>query len=256
MGYGRHIFFTALIAGLFSVSSWAGISVDRSVIEFEPDGEYYTDISVYNSDNKKAYVAVSVFEITNPGMPDESRQPLTDPDKALLLVTPTRLVLDPQQASPIRLLNLDEEQKQERIYRVLVEPVSGKLGGESDGVKLLIGYEMLVVIHPRKPRIEILAKRTGKSITFYNGGNTNLYLQTGEQCDPKQPKQCQEIAGIRLYAGNQWTTDLPYEAPVSFKINTGGEATITKVFDGKDILPAPAPAPAPVAPSATETNGK
>ena len=134
MSHGRSLSQAILILSLLSTSAFANIVVDRSVIEFEPDGEYFTDISVHNSDSKKAYVSVSVFEIVDPGLPSESREPLADPDKALLLATPTRLVIEPQQTSPVRLLNLDEEQKQERVYRVLVEPVGGKFAGESDGV--------------------------------------------------------------------------------------------------------------------------
>ena len=244
MGYGyplqrleRHL--RTVLLFILSAPAMANIVVDRSVIEFEPNGEYFTDISVYNDDTKKAYVSVSVFEITNPGMANEQRQPLADPDQALLLATPTRLVLEPKQESPIRLLNLDEEQSQERIYRVLVEPVSSRTTGNSDGVRLLIGYEMLVIIHPRKPIINILASRSNKTMTFYNAGNTNVYLETGEQCHPTDKQRCSKTAGTRLYAGNYWTTELTYTTPITFTINTGGETTIRKTFDGSDSLPSP-----------------
>ncbi len=234
MGYGR-LLITAL--AFTALSAFAGISVDRSIMEFEPDGEYFTDISVYNSEKTKAYVAVSVFEVVNPGQKNEAKQPLTDPDKALLIATPSRMVLEPGQASPVRVLNLDEDQNDERIYRILVEPVSGRLKGDVDGVKVLVSYEMLVIVRPQNPVIKVLAQRSGTNITFYNNGNTSVYLESGRQCSPNKADDCKELSGTRLYKGASWSTETTWETNIVFTMNTGGEKTITQTFDGKDTLP-------------------
>ena len=240
MSYGCSYLFIFLLTVLPSLVQ-AGISVDRSIIEFEPEGEYFTDISVFNSDPQKAYVSVSIYEVLNPGKSDEGKQSLIDPDKALLIATPSRLVLEPKQSTSVRLLNLDENQKTERIYRVLVEPVSGRLKGDVDGVKVLVSYELLVIVRPVKPNVSILAHRNGNTMTFYNNGNTSVYLESGRQCNPAKASECKDISGERLYAGASWQTELPWREGIEFTINTGGENTIKKYFEGKDTLPSDSP---------------
>ncbi|CAM3434373.1 fimbrial biogenesis chaperone [Parendozoicomonas haliclonae] len=239
MGIGRlnFLFLVPSFLILLSWQAWAGIEVDQSIIEFEPDGEYYTDITVSNRDEKKAYVSVSVFEISNPGQPNEKREPLTDPDKAMLIATPTRLALEPNQSIPVRLLNLDEEQKEERIYRVLVEPASKRMQNEASGVRLLVGYEMLVIIRPQNPQVKVLASRSGKTMTFYNAGNTNVFMEGGKNCNPAKPSECQEVSSQRLYPKARWSTELPFAAPVEFSMNAGEENTSKQRFDGNDKLP-------------------
>ncbi|WP_281647246.1 hypothetical protein [Parendozoicomonas sp. Alg238-R29] len=240
MGYGR--LFTSLLA-IMTFHALADISVDRAIIEFEPDGEYYTDINVLNGSSDKAYVGISVYEVINPGRVDESRRPLIDPDNALLIATPSRMALEGNQSNPVRLLNLDEEQKKERIYRVIVEPATGRLKGDQDMVKVLVSYELLVIVRPVKPVFSILGKREGKTLTLFNDGNSNVYLESGRQCNPAKTSECQKLEGERIYAGASWQLQLPWEGEVEFVMNTQDESTIKKIFNGKDTLPKYAPTP-------------
>ena len=220
-------------------SALADISVDKAVIEFKPNGEYYTDIKVTNNADKKAYISVTVQEVIKPGQPDEKREDQEDP---LMVATPPRLSIEGKQSYPVRLLNLDEEYQQERIYRVLVEPATGRIKAEQDTVQVLISYDILVIVRPEKMKVDILASRKGKTITFYNAGTTNVFLENGKQCDPKDNKKCQEVIGTRLYAGASWSTDLPFETDVEFALNNGVSAP-SKTFNGKDSLPKSIPAP-------------
>ena len=234
----RPIVLTWLLSTIFNAPAFADISVDKAVIEFTPNGEYYTDIKVYNNANKKAYVSASIKEVINPGRPDEKRVDLDDPDKALLVATPTRLVIEAKQSSPVRLLNLDEEHQKEKVYRILIEPATARIKAEQDMVQVLVSYDILVIVRPEKPLVNVLASRKGKTMTFYNAGNTNVFLENGKQCDPANQKKCDEISGVRLYAGASWATDLPYEADVEFVLNDGDSAP-RKTFSGKDQLPKP-----------------
>ena len=221
----------------FAQPASADISVDKAVIEFKPNGEYYTDIKIHNSAKKKAYVSVSIKEVINPGQVDEKREELDDPDKALLVATPPRLIVEANQSAPVRLLNLDEDHKQERIYRVLVEPASTRFKtGQDSAVQVIVSYDLLVIVRPEKPVINILSSRKGKTITFYNAGNTNIYLEEGKLCQPGDNKSCEKIAGNRLYTGASWTIELPFEGDIEFGLNNG-ETTPRKTFTGKDRLP-------------------
>lgn len=240
MGYGRLI--TALLA-MLATHLCADISVDRVIIDFEPDGEYYADVKVANGSAKKAYVGTTVYEVANPGRPNESRELLTDPDNALLIATPSRTAIEGNQSEPIRILNLDEEQKVERIYRVVIEPATGPLKGDKDMVKVLVSYELLVIVRPVKPVFRILGKREGNTLTLFNDGNSNVYLENGRQCNPAKPTECKELTGERLYAGASWQIQLPWAGDVEFVMNTQGEDIVKKVFNGKDTLPEHAPPP-------------
>ncbi|MCL6269217.1 fimbria/pilus periplasmic chaperone [Sansalvadorimonas sp. 2012CJ34-2] len=233
---------TLLALSFLSCSVYADISVDKAIVEFRPNGEYYTDIKVQNNANKKAYVSVSIKEVIKPGQPDEKREELYDPDKALLVATPSRLIIEANQSSPVRLLNLDEDHNQERIYRVLVEPASAKFKAEQDAVQVLVSYDILAIVRPEKPVTKILASRKGKNIVFYNAGNTNIFLERGKQCNPANKSQCEDILGSRLYAEASWTTDLPFESDVEFSLNDG-ESAPTSIFNGKDKLPDSMPKP-------------
>ena len=240
MGYGR---FATIVLTMFATHLCADIAVDRVIIEFEADGEYYADVKVTNGSPTKAYVGTTVYEVVNPGRQNESRELLQNPDDALLIATPSRTSIEGNQSEPIRILNLDEEQKVERIYRVLIEPATGRLKGDKDMVKVLVSYELLVIVRPVKPAFRVLGKREGNTLTLFNDGNSNVYLESGRQCNPAKPTECQELTGERLYAGASWQLQLPWAGDVEFVMNTLGEDITRKTFNGKDTLPKHAPPP-------------
>ena len=240
MSYGR--LFTLVLA-MFATYTCADIAVDRVIIEFEADGEYYADIKVTNGSSTKAYVGTTVYEVMNPGRQNESRELLQNPDDALLIATPSRTSIEGNQSEPIRILNLDEEQKVERIYRVVVEPATGRLKGDKDMVKVLVSYELLVIVRPVKPTFQVLGKREGNTLTLFNSGNSNVYLESGRQCNPAKPAECKDLTGERLYAGATWQLELPWAGDVEFVMNTLGEEITKKVFNGQDTLPEHAPQP-------------
>ncbi len=215
---------------LVSHSASAGITVDKAIIEFDAGGEYYTDITVTNNETAKAYVGANIFEIENPGLKNEARKPLTDPDKALLIATPARTILEGKQSRPIRLLNLDEDQKQERVYRVMVEPVETRQKSDKHDVQVLVSYELLVIVRPEKPVVKVTSTRKGDTLTFTNAGNTSVFLESGQQCHPDKPKECKTYKGTRLYTGASWELKTDWKTPVTFTLNTGKENTTTQTF--------------------------
>ncbi|MBL0317688.1 MAG: hypothetical protein IPP74_00020 [Alphaproteobacteria bacterium] len=68
---------------------------------------------------------------------------------------------------------------------------------------MLVGYEALVILRPQNPHPDLIAKRVGNTIEFTNKGNTNVLLQSGQQCE--SAGHCKELTISRIYAGQSWS---------------------------------------------------
>jgi P pilus assembly chaperone PapD len=206
----------------------AQIALSNLVIELSPGKDSRQDIEVLNTGADRTYVAVEPAEVVNPGTPSEARRTDPDPEKLGLLVAPSRMILEAGQRKLIRIAELGVPPERERIYRVTVKPVVGPISGEQSGLKLLIGYDVLVLMRPAQPRPSITVTRSGDTITFHNDGNVSVELEDGRQCDPAG-KACSDLAGKRLYAGAQWATQLKPGNHPQYLLRSPGQA-IRKVF--------------------------
>ena len=86
-------------------------------------------------------------------------------------------------------------------------------------LKVLIGYDALVLLRPAAVAGEVTAVRHGRKITFHNGSNTAQEIYDGEQCAAGQA--CARLSAKRVYAGADWTIELPGDAPVEFTVSDG-----------------------------------
>ena len=196
------------------------------VVDFTHDDEHHQDIQVFNKANDNLYVNVDVVEVLNPGTEQEERVPVKDLKQRSLIVTPNKLIVPGNSKKTVRVVTLAEAEKTDRIFRIDFSPALGKLKARRSAIKILVAYQPLVIIRPSTPVMNIKAVRKGKVITFNNMGNTNALLQNGQQCNPQNITECQQLTNRRLYAGNVWKLDLPYDAPVSFEVNDGQDVTI------------------------------
>ena len=221
----------ACLLMLSPATSLAGMTLDKSVIHFEPGKPKRQDVVVKNNDNKPLYIKVTPYSIINPGTDKQSREKIINPKKSGLLVSPNKLVVPPHGKKLIRILNLDPKRHQHGVYRIAVEPVAGKLVGEKTGLKILIGYELLVLAQPKNPQPKLVAKRNGRSLKLGNEGNTDIYMMEGKQCPSKdtKAKDCTLLRSGRLYPGNEWTISLPHDQPVKYKISIGTEHSLRSI---------------------------
>ena len=90
------------------------------------------------------------------------------------------------------------------MFRVTVKPVVGDVTGASTGLKLLVGYDMLVIQRPHSPKAQVTATHDGGRMTLHNSGNTNAELFRDRQCPPTGGS-CEDLPGERLYAGTSAT---------------------------------------------------
>lgn len=195
----------------------AELVVSQLIVEFKPGAPKANDVEVSNNSPERAYVLVEARELLNPGTPSEKHVTTPDPTKLGLLVSPARFILEPQQRRTLRIAAIGVPSEHERVYRVAIKPVAGELDSSESGLKLLVGYDLLVLARPTAIRKEIRAERSGKELTLTNVGNASVELAEGKQCD-NEGGACLPLPGKRLYAGASWKQTLPRA--------TGGEYQI------------------------------
>lgn len=218
-----------LLACLLAGPASGAILVNRSYIVFDP-GKPREDVIISNPTKEKAYLEIDVLEVVSPGSADEKWERAIDPEKIGMIAAPRRIAIPPGGQRMVRLVNLSGYGEQERVYRLHVKPVSGgsdDVKGKGFALKVLVGYQLLLIVPPRKPVYVLEGQRSGKQLILNNNGNANILLYDGKQCD--DAGDCTSVGSIRVYPGNSRAVELPREAPVTFSVSTG-KATETRTF--------------------------
>lgn len=213
---GLQKFLLTFIFVCLSSPSLANIAINKSIIEFLPSKSNREDIEVRNTSDEQIYVQVEIFEIINPGLPNEEKIKHSDPKKSGLIVSPQKMAIPPKGVKLVRLVRYISAGDKDRIYRVKVAPVVGELFAEQTGVKVLVGYELLVMVRPKNPAPKLEVTRQGKKLLVRNEGNTNVLMYHGKQC--RTEDDCEKLTSKRMYSGASWTLDLPIDGPVDFYI--------------------------------------
>jgi len=203
----------------------AELALSQLVVELTPGDHSRTDLEVLNTGSDQAFVSVDPREIIAPGTLKQSRQDEPDPEKLGLLVSPARIILDPGQRRLIRIAAIAPPSDSERVYRVTVKPVAGQLEGQGSGLKILLGYDVLVLVRPRDLRPHISGTRSGNEMTLQNDGNVSLELVDGQRCEQRS-NACKPLPGTRLYAGA--STRIPASP---------NESVVYKAKIGSKVLP-------------------
>lgn len=210
-----------------AVSARAEFIISNAILEFQPGGQAQKDIEIISRSKDNDYVVTEVSEIINPGTPNQSERPLENPEESGLLVTPDKVVLSAGSRRVLRFVSMKEPGEHERIYYVTVKPVIPGLNQNNKlGLKVLVGYRVMVIVRPAITKADFSAQRTGKTLNFRNTGNTNLLLQQGRQC--ASAKDCRPLAVERIHAGQSKTLMLQMDAPASYTIWDGQNTTETQ----------------------------
>lgn len=223
--------FRALAAGLLTAASSAvpldaaraELVLSQLVVELAPMDHARADVEVFNHGDERAFVAVDPREILAPGTGRESSWVDPDPEKLGLLISPARMILEPGQRKLLRVATIQANDR-ERVYRVTVKPVVGQLSAQSSGLKLLVGYDLLVLVRPSKLQPHVSGVRSGSKLTIRNDGNVSVELVDGRQCDAAS-SHCEELAGGRLYAGAEKTVDLSVGRRAQYNMKLGDTVT-------------------------------
>ncbi len=217
---------------VFASTAQASMRLDRNVVYFEPSDPDRQDVVVQNPDAQPLYLEVEVFEVVRPGTPDEQLIRVRGTRDAGLLVSPNKVVIPAGGRKLLRFVNLAGRGDEEQVYRVNVTPKLGEIKARTSAIKVLVAYQVLVIVAPERRREELAAKRLGGALELSNLGNTNALLYRGVQCpDPSQldsppdspaRENCATVRGTRLYPGNHWRPELRYDTPVEFVVKVAG----------------------------------
>ena len=201
-----------MLAVLASTPAAAQISVSEMVVDLKPDQPLH-DLVVGNVGDEIAYVQIDIIEILNPGTPEQSYIEGRPAAEAGLLTTPNRLVLNPGERAVVRIAPIERLTDRDRVYWVRVKPVVGAVESEQSVIHVLFGYDVLTIVRPPTATPSYTIERVGNRITARNDGNTMIEFAYGEQCDATGAN-CTPAPGKRLYAGIEWSAELPRDAPV------------------------------------------
>ncbi|HUE78819.1 MAG TPA: hypothetical protein VMN38_04235 [Sphingomicrobium sp.] len=220
MNFKGAAFCISLLAVLPIEKASAELAISQLIVELKPGASRAADIEVYNDSAKRTFVAIEPREIIDAGTAQEKPLFSPDPDQLGLLVSPTRLVIEPNQRRRLRIAAIAPVPGKERIYRVTIKPVAGEITGPESGLKMLIGYDMLVLVRPPIDKPNVDFSRAGGALTIVNRGNASVELAEGKQCDGNG-RNCLPLPSKRLYAGASWRQSLSLPAAGEYRIRSG-----------------------------------
>jgi P pilus assembly chaperone PapD len=210
---------------LWAQPAQADMALSKVVVDFTSGRPARDDIEIANSGDEILYVSIEPAEIVNPGGPDERRVANPNPRELGLLISPGRLVLGPGERKVVRLSLLERPKDRDRIYRVTIKPVIGEIVAQQSALKVVVGYDVLVIARPANALSRLEVSRAGTAVEFRNIGNTNALLFNGRQCGDTET-DCAELPSKRIYAGNSWQLQLPASGPARFMVESDGGLTV------------------------------
>lgn len=210
----------AVAAIAFASVAGAEMVLSQVIVDLVPGKPPRDDIEVWNDSKERMYVAADPFEIRKPGTPAEERVAANDPEQSGLLVAPQKLVLEPGERRLVRIAIVGPRPAADRIYRVSIRPVVGAVSAEQSALKVLVGYNALVLVRPDQLTGDVVEERRGTTLTLKNQSNSSQEFYDGRQCDPSG-KDCRDLPAKRLYAGATWEQTLPFDTPAKYKAALG-----------------------------------
>lgn len=217
----------ALLLLVTGLQVQAEMNLSTSIVELKEGAARRDDVIVFNSGSDTLYVSVEPLQVLQPGTDEERRERIVDPQAAGLLVTPNKLIVPPGGRKTVRMVAL-ETSDQERIFRVNFTPIAPPLEleeGSGAQIQVIVAYQVLVMSRASAPAQSFKATREGARLRIINDGNSNLLLTEGLQCPSEAQLEtregCATLPSRRLYAGNDWVTELPLaegDSPVEYTV--------------------------------------
>ncbi|AIT07635.1 hypothetical protein MC45_16095 [Sphingomonas taxi] len=208
------------VAGLGAQPAAANLVLSQVVVDLTPAGPPRADVEAWNTGAERMYVVAEPASIVDPGTPAERRVASADPAESGLLVTPQKMILEPGERKLIRIAAVAPRAARDRVYRVTVKPVAGDVSAAGSALKVLVGYDMLVIVRPAVMAGEVAGRRDGTTLVLTNTGSTSVELYEGRQCTAAGG-DCRPLPAKRLYAGATWSQPIDPARPVAYKVKTG-----------------------------------
>jgi len=201
-----------LLIALSTSEVSAQLNVDKSVIELSSSDERRV-IRLSNSGEDTLYVNLELHQVQDPTALEMTLLPSTDALSSGILVHPRQLIIAPGQTRTARVVLKKSIPEIDEVYRLVLSPFAGDALAESKstkgaGIRMLLGYKILVLVRPDELNPEIELQRDSESVRLVNHGNTNVLMRTLEACNP-DGLSCQKLPSNRVYAGEVLSLDIP-----------------------------------------------
>lgn len=206
----------------------AEMVLSQVIVDFADPAQSHDEIEIFNSGEERLYVLVEPSRILDAGTPEEQRVAITDPEAAGLIVSPRRLILEPGERRVVRVAVLGPPPALDHVYRVAIKPVVGAVTADTSALKVLVGYDALVIRRPASVVGEIKSDRLPNKLLVENATNTAREFYDGTQCDAAG-ENCVALPATRLYPNAKWEIELPYDTQATFK-TAWGKNSGTAVF--------------------------
>ncbi|MGN3975235.1 hypothetical protein [Tsuneonella sp. SYSU-LHT278] len=213
-----------LSALLSSTTGHAELVLSQVIVDMAADKPPTEDIEVWNDSAERMYVQAEPAEILHAGTAEEQRIAAGDPGAAGLLVSPRRLILAPGERRTVRVASVGTRSTSDRVYRVAIRPVTGPVSVETTAIKVLVGYDVLVIVRPETRTGEVIGERRGHTLVLRNESNTSQEIFAGRQCNA-DGTDCRALPAKRLYPGNSWEQTLPFPTSVRYSVSSGAAMT-------------------------------
>jgi hypothetical protein len=238
----RTLLITIILSILASPVLASKIRVDKMNIDFTDTNQHAESIHVYNGSTETAYVAIDLIEVIDAGLSTEHRvlyrqlrggdatvkidestgYELRDIKGSQLVITPSKMIITAQSGraayGTVKIIRVGKMEAVERIYRLRVRPVIDGFQmseGQNIGLKLLVGYELLVTVHPNEKIVSQVLEKNKQGYLLKNTGNVNFYIEKAQHCIAKI---CTKLNAKRVYAGDNYNLPLTVSEGV-FKYN-------------------------------------
>ncbi|MBW3138385.1 hypothetical protein KUV56_02445 [Ferrimonas balearica] len=171
-------------------SSAFGITVKPLELYGTEDELVSRVIKVTNSSKHDEFVRVNLYQLLNPGTPEEKEVKVENADSLEMSVYPRRFKVGPGEFKQVRLLLPNSNIQSEKLYRVRFVPVSSF----DKGVTIQVSYGVLLRVLPvnKVPTLQYLSDEEGVN-QFTNTGNVRLHVYS--LC------QSEQRADFRIYPG-------------------------------------------------------
>lgn len=205
---------------LLAAPAAADMILSDIIVDLQAPGPMRHDVEVWNNGTETLFVEVEAQRVIDPAGDETKREVLDDPREAGLLAAPKRLAIGPDERKRVRLVAREVPTEADLVYRVAFVPKENTTSTTQQlAFKVLVGYEVLVLIRPPNARPELVVDRDGQKLRFANEGRSSVLLRKLEACAagplaPGEGEACEELPGNRLYAGEVWDVDLPTNGPV------------------------------------------
>lgn len=196
------------------------LSVGPLRLEYGPGKTSAQNIVAKNIGKSVIFVQVDVAQMHNMNSDNKNEETLKDPKKAGVLIIPDKLIIKPGQQKNIRVMwGKKVLPKEDKIFMLEIYEVKSKKEEDLTKNNFHIRYGVLMVVHAKIGKPDIVATRKGKDLTLENKGAASAKISMILQCNDEAKKECKDPAiALQLLAGEKKTYTLPFAKPIEFVV--------------------------------------